>query len=213
MQKIHDNNVNEIQKLVALIHQLNARGHNTATSGNYSLFFKEMGEYALVSESGIDKAHFSIDNFLPVHLKTKKVSDDAQYTNRKSSDETAIHLAIIQEMNVGCVLHSHFLESLIFARRCPDVSYLTLTGFEMIKAFKGVTTHEEKVIIPVFDNSQDIEALALKIPLALKNSQHCYGLMLRDHGLYVWGKTVSDAKRHLEAFEYLFKLSIALHKS
>ncbi len=200
----------ELEKLVILIHQLNLKGHNLATSGNYSLYFKSMGDFALVSESGIDKSKFKTSNFLPVSLTTKKILESEEFRNRKSSDETALHLALYKEAGAGCVLHSHFLESLLFARKFPGQSYLKLTGLEMLKAFKGVKSHEETVILPAFDNTQNIDALSLKIGSALKESKNCYGIMLRDHGLYVWGSSVDEAKRHLEAFEYIFKFIVAL---
>lgn len=198
----------EVEKLVVLIHQLNQRGHNLATSGNYSLHFKSMGDYALVSESGIDKAKFQTSNFLQVHLLTKAIAGDQELQKRKSSDETAIHLALYQASSAGCVLHSHFMESLLFAKKYPGVDYLELTGLEMLKAFQGVKSHHEKIIFPVFENTQDIDALALKIAPALKASKNCFAVMLRDHGIYVWGGDVDQAKRHLEAFEYLFKFMI-----
>jgi methylthioribulose-1-phosphate dehydratase len=34
---------------------------------------------------------------------------------------------------------------------------------------------------------------------------HCYGILLAGHGIYVWGKSIEEAKRHLEVFEYVFK--------
>ncbi|MBH0183915.1 MAG: hypothetical protein HP477_00420 [Nitrospira sp.] len=32
------------------------------------------------------------------------------------------------------------------------------------------------------------------------------------HGLYVWGRTLSDAKRHLETFEYLLQCERAVRQ-
>lgn len=31
------------------------------------------------------------------------------------------------------------------------------------------------------------------------------GILLRNHGIYAWGADAFEAKRHLEAFEFLFE--------
>lgn len=202
----------DMNELASLIRHLNTKGHNLATSGNYSLRNKFMQDYVLISESGIDKANFEASNFLPVHLQTKEVLKQSPYLGRKSSDETAIHLAIYQNTNAGCVLHSHFKESLLFARLHPSVESITLTDLEMIKAFKGINSHEEELTFPVFNNTQDMDSLAKAITTSLSSYKNTYAVMLRDHGIYVWGDTVKDAKRHLEAFEYIFKFYVELRK-
>ena len=32
-----------------------------------------------------------------------------------------------------------------------------------------------------------------------------HGYLIAGHGLYTWGRTVDDALRHVEAFEFLFE--------
>lgn len=209
MNKLNITEIAEVEKLVTLIQQLNTKGHNLATSGNYSLYCESMGDYVLVSESGIDKANFTQNNFLPVHRHNKEISRESHYAGRKSSDETAVHLAIYNNTHAGCVLHSHFMESLLFARLHPNKDVITLLGLEMLKAFRGIKSHEESFVFPVFDNTQDMDALSVKLDTVLKSYRQTYAILLRDHGIYVWGKDVQEAKRHLEAFEYIFKFTVA----
>lgn len=47
--------------------------------------------------------------------------------------------------------------------------------------------------------------LAAHIEPHPQKTEPCYGFLLAGHGLYVWGTTLSDAKRHLEVFEYLLQ--------
>lgn len=75
----------------------------------------------------------------------------------------------------------------------------------MQKALSGQTTHENKLIIPIFNNLQDINLLASQI-----NDQHQitalqWGFLLRGHGLTCWGKNLDEARRHLETLDYLFE--------
>lgn len=195
----------EMKKLASLVRVMNSLGHNPATSGNYSLRSKTTPEIALVSESGIDKSKFTEDNFLPLYYSSRKMHESYTATGRKSSDETDIHLTIYQITKANCVLHSHLLDSLLFADLFPGKQFATIKGLELLKGFKGIKTHELEINIPVFDNTQDIAALAEIIKPSILSQPNSYGLLLRGHGVYVWGDSVEEAKRHLEVFEYIFK--------
>ncbi|MBC7538980.1 MAG: methylthioribulose 1-phosphate dehydratase [Bacteriovorax sp.] len=195
----------EMKKLASLVRVMNSMGHNPATSGNYSLRSKTSPDIALVSESGIDKSKFTEDNFLPIYFETRIMLPDYIKSGRKSSDETDIHLSIYQITNANCVLHSHLLDSLLFADLFTGLPYATIEGLELLKGFKGIKTHDLKINIPCFDNTQDIALLAEQIKPSILQQKNNYGLLLRGHGVYVWGDSVEEAKRHLEVFEYIFK--------
>lgn len=199
------------KKLAELVRKLNSEGHNPATSGNYSLRSKTNPEFALVSESGIDKSLFNEENFLPVLIETREMDPSYFVSGRRSSDETDIHLSLYEITKAQCVLHSHMLSALLFADLYQNSAMASITGLELIKAFKGMKTHEENLIIPLFENTQNIKELSEKIKPALIDT-HTYGIILRGHGIYVWGDSVFSAKRHLEAFEYLFNYTLASRK-
>ncbi len=195
----------EMKKLASLVRVMNSFGHNPATSGNYSLRSKTAPEIALVSESGIDKSQFSENNFLPIFYQSRQMHEAYLSSGRKSSDETDIHLSLYQITKANCVLHSHILDSLLFADLFYGKPYATIEGLELLKGFKGIKTHELKIHIPIFDNTQDIAGLAEQIKPAILAQENNFGLLLRGHGVYVWGESVEEAKRHLEVFEYIFK--------
>ena len=80
----------------------------------------------------------------------------------------------------------------------------------MLKAFHGYATHESFMDIPVFDNDQDMESLSRRVEPRLKSGPRCWGFLLKGHGLYAWGRTTQETLRHLDAFDYLFALSLKL---
>jgi methylthioribulose-1-phosphate dehydratase len=51
-----------------------------------------------------------------------------------------------------------------------------------------------------------IERLAAVIGPRLNAANHAY--LIRGHGVYVWGESMEEAERHLEALDYLFNAEI-----
>jgi len=68
-----------------------------------------------------------------------------------------------------------------------------------------VRTHEHSEWLPIIDNSQDMPALAESIGEKLNEHPNAHGFLLRRHGLYSWGETLAQAKRHIEIFEFLLE--------
>jgi methylthioribulose-1-phosphate dehydratase len=95
------------------------------------------------------------------------------------------------------------------SRSLPDTGQLLLDGYEMLKALPGVTTHETRISVPVFDNSQDTTALARIITTRLQQQPSPPAYLIRGHGINTWGASLDEAERILEAFDHL--LTCELH--
>ena len=51
----------------------------------------------------------------------------------------------------------------------------------------------------------DIPALAGRVEKVLEQWPAIHGFLLRGHGLYTWGDDLSQARRHVEIFEFLLE--------
>lgn len=189
-------------ELIAVGGRLDARGLALATSGNYSARLPD-GRLA-VTVSGSHKGRLRAEDIIPVSPQGEPL------TGQKASAETLLHTALYRLYpRVNAVLHAHSVTSVTLTRWLPDSTHLTLEGYEMLKAFPGITTHETRVDIPIFDNSQDIATLAVAVTArleALVPAAPAY--LLRGHGIYTWGATVAEAERVLEAMEHLLACEI-----
>ena len=105
------------------------------------------------------------------------------------------------------MLHTHSVNATVLSRLTPGDS-IEFEDYELQKAFSGVSTHESTVLVPIFDNDQDIERLAAKVQPWLEAHPDCVGYLIRGHGLYTWGARMSDALRQIEAFEFLFECEL-----
>jgi methylthioribulose-1-phosphate dehydratase len=186
-----------IEELIAVGRRLEARGLALATSGNYSARLSD-GRLA-VTVSGCHKGRLRPEDIMPVSPAGKPLN------TQKASAETLLHAALYRLYpHVNAVLHAHSVASVTLTRLLARRTQLTLENYEMLKAFPGVMTHETRVDIPVFDNSQDIATLADAVTdrlEALPQAPPAY--LLRGHGIYAWGATVAEAERVLEAMEHL----------
>jgi methylthioribulose-1-phosphate dehydratase len=84
---------------------------------------------------------------------------------------------------------------------------LAIEGFEMLKGLSGVTTHEHREWLPIIGNSQDYIGLSQTLEQILNEYRECHGVLLHQHGLYTWGDSIEEAKRHIEIFEFLMEVS------
>ena len=86
----------------------------------------------------------------------------------------------------------------------PDAA-VTLRGYELQKAFRGVSSHEQELVFPVFENSQDIDALAGRVDAWMDAHGTGHAYLIRGHGVYTWGRDLPECLRHLEALEFLLE--------
>ena len=180
------------------------RGWVPATAGNFSA--RLAADRVLITASGRHKGELDADSFLEVGLGGEVLSP-----GRKPSAETALHLQLYRRApELGAVLHTHSLPATLLSRLNPGG--LVLEGYEVLKAFPGVGTHETRVEVPVFPNDQDIDRLATRVEAHMGEHPGVFGYLIEGHGLYTWGRTVADARRHVEAFEFLLECELELRR-
>ncbi len=179
------------------------RGWFPATSGNLSVRIKNRSIIA-VTTSGKDKSLQTPEDFLLVDLEGKPVCSTAL----KPSAETLIHAAIYKSIpNCEAVFHIHTVMNNLVSELYRDEKKLGFKDHELIKAF-DIWEPDASISVPIVENYFDIQILANEI----KNKivPKVPGVLIRNHGIYVWGDSDFSATRHLEAFEFLFEYHIKL---
>ena len=178
------------------------RGWSPATSSNYSARIDE--EHIAITVSGRHKGQLGAGDVMVVDLAGHPVQ-----SNCRSSAETRLHTVLYEIFpEVGAVLHTHSVKATVLSRLLAPGEPLELEGYELQKAFAGVQTHESVLTVPVYDNTQDIDALAQETRDWFLGKPEQPGYLIRGHGLYTWGKTMADCLRHVEAFEFLFECEL-----
>jgi methylthioribulose-1-phosphate dehydratase len=185
-----------IHEIIAVGRRLDARGLAPATSGNYSL--RVTDDRIAITVSGSHKGRLREADVMLVDCEGSSLDQ------RIPSAETPLHVQLYRLYpHVDAVLHVHSVAAVALTRSRPKATFLALEGYEMLKALPGVTTHEARVDIPVFDNSQDTPALGRFIAARLSAGPPPPAYLIRGHGMNAWGKSLDDAERVLDAVEYL----------
>jgi methylthioribulose-1-phosphate dehydratase len=191
----------EAEALCATARWCYARGWVPATSGNFSLRDRDAARI-FISPSGLDKGGMNPADLL--HVDFNGNSGDPA---RKPSAETKLHTVIYREQpQASAILHVHTIWNTILSGRFAEQGYVSLAGYELLKGLSGVNTHEHEERVPILPNSQDYEALASRLALTLRTFDQAHGVLLSRHGLYTWGTSAAEARRHLEALEFLFEV-------
>jgi len=187
-----------VADLVAAGRWLDGRGFAPATSGNYSAKLDD-GAF-LVTVSGAHKGALGPGDFLVIEADGR-----VREHGKTPSAETPLHRMIYSRFPAaGAVLHTHSVNATVLSRHLAGKTELVLEGYELLKAFRGVETHETAIAVPIFDNTQDMPALAARVAVRLGQALAAPGFLIRGHGLYAWGMDTAEARRHVDAFEFLF---------
>jgi len=195
-----------LSQLASYAHQFYSRGWMAATAGNLSAKLSDNPlEYA-VTPSGVNKGELRPDDFLRMR-PTLEVLRGAK--GLRPSAETAIHEAIYKSVpEAGAVFHVHLVHAAVVSSGYPQPTtpqLLEIEWFEMLKAV-GVGEEKGNGKIGLFPNWQDIPRVGNDIEHYLaEHPASLPAVLIYNHGLSIWGKTMEQARNHVEAFEYIFQ--------
>lgn len=187
-------------KIIAAGNRLDRLKLAPATSGNYSIRTAE-NEMA-VTVSGAHKGMLTDNDIMRADLKGEPLED------KTPSAETLLHAALYDLYpDANAILHTHSVANTVLTRRTND-DVFQLRGYEMLKAYPNVKTHDTVVNLPIFNNTQDMLDLSTQLRQKLESEttrKATPAFMIRGHGIYGWGKNMNDALRVIEATEMMLE--------
>ena len=189
----------EIQELCATARQCYARVWVPATSGNFSV---RWGSQVFITATGLDKGTLTPEDLLEIDMDGAVLGGKG-----RPSAETGLHTVIYrQRVHARAILHVHTVWNTLLSGRFAAEGHVALSGYELLKGLAGVETHEHEERVPIIENTQEYASLAEKLKAVLQENGEAHGFLLSRHGLYTWGESVAEARRHLETLEFLFEV-------
>jgi methylthioribulose-1-phosphate dehydratase len=189
----------EVEALCATARWCYRRGWLPATSGNFSV---RAGAHIFITGSGLDKGKLTPGDLIEIDLDGRQIAGQG-----KPSAEAGLHQVIYRHrVKAHAILHVHSLWNTLLSGRLENDGEVKLEGYELLKGLSGVATHTHQERVPIITNSQNYGELTAKLETVLKERSGVHGVLLSRHGLYTWGQSVAEARRHLEALEFLFEV-------
>jgi methylthioribulose-1-phosphate dehydratase len=179
------------------------RGWVLGTSGNFSAVVSQEPLGVVITSTGLDKGSLRPGQFLEMDEEAKVLRGKG-----RPSAEALLHLAIVRERKASAVLHTHSVWGTVLSGTHAEQGGIALEGYEMLKGLEGVRTHKHREWLPILENSQDMVELAERVSKTLQDSPGMHGFLLKEHGLYTWGASLLEAKRHVEILEFLMEVLV-----
>jgi methylthioribulose-1-phosphate dehydratase len=157
----------------------------------------------LVAPTGVHKERVQPQDLFVVRPETGDVIERPADTSSRPSECLNVFREVIARRGAGAVVHTHSLEAVL----AGDVGQeaLAIERFEMLKGIRGVSYADEH-LVPVIDNTAHESELVDQVRDVLSNEwfDATFAILVRDHGAYIWGEDVWEAKRHAEVYHWLF---------
>ena len=114
-------------------------------------------------------------------------------------------------LNLGAVLHSHAYSANLITSLFEGKNEFRISHQEMIKGITGYGYYDE-LVVPIIENTAWEHELADKLGETIAKYPKAVAVLVRRHGMYVWGNNWEQAKRHGECLHYLFEVTINMKK-
>lgn len=186
--------------LVEIARDFHTRGWMAGTAGNLSARDDEKSFW--ITASGCPKGRLEQNDFLLVEIESGTVIEQAA-PGLKPSAETAIHRVIYQRFPAArACLHVHSVDACLSAEQAETAS-LPLPALEMLKGL-GIWEQSPKVSLPLFENILEVSKIAEAIQQRFsRDAPVIPALMVRGHGVTVWGGSLQEAYNRVECVEFI----------
>ena len=194
-----------------LCRQFFDEGWVTGTGGSISIRY---GNRIYMTPSGVQK-----ERILPDELYVLDINGEVLHVPPrkpggrvpKLSDCSPLFLHAFQQRQAGAVLHSHAVNCNLVTTFFDGKSEFKISHQEMIKGIAGYGYFDE-LIVPIIENTAHEHELADCLGATIAKYPRAVAVLVRRHGMYVWGKTWEEAKRHGECLHYLFDIAVEYRK-
>ncbi|KAG6494051.1 hypothetical protein ZIOFF_049069 [Zingiber officinale] len=129
----------------------------------------------------------------------------------KCSDCAPLFMKAYLMRNAGACIHSHGMESCLITMINPSAKEFRITHMEMIKGIQGHGYYDE-LVVPIIENTAHERELTESLSEAMAAYPKATAVLVRNHGIYVWGDSWINAKTQAECYHYLFDAALKLHQ-
>jgi methylthioribulose-1-phosphate dehydratase len=154
------------------------------------------------------------DDFFTVDPADGRVQRSPANPDLRPSECNQIFCLAARERGAQSVVHSHALSAVLAGdlAATTDTDHVAIRDLEMLKGIRGVANRDVH-LVPVIRNTPREGELVEQLQAVLADPRFAgtFAVVVADHGAYVWGDDVWEAKRHTEVYHFLFEAAVARH--
>ncbi|KAL9186410.1 hypothetical protein ACHAXT_005648 [Thalassiosira profunda] len=190
-------------------------GWATGTGGGVSIRVggpKENRPYRIfVAPSGVQKEDMVGDDIFELDMEREVVAPPKTPNLRQSACTPLWYVVYKHVPSAMCVIHTHSMNAQLATLLDPTEKsdVLRVTHLEMLKGV-GNHSYDSVLEVPIIDNRPTEDLLAAQLEEAIQKYPKCNAVLVRRHGVYVWGDSWEQAKAQCESFDYLFESAVKM---
>ncbi len=196
---------NPRQLIVELCRLFYEKGWASGTGGGFSV--REDGRIYL-APSGVMKERLEPEDLFVLDESGELLERPADEALRPSACASLFFNAY-RLRGAGAVLHSHSVNAMLATLVFDDV--FQVTQLEMMKGITGIGYYDE-LGVPIIENTAHEHELAGAMADAMEAHPGAHAVLVRRHGVYVWGADWDQAKTHAECYDYLFEAAVRMRQ-
>lgn len=107
-------------------------------------------------------------------------------------------------------MHGHSMNAVLATLLDTALTEFRCTHLEMMKGIAGHGFYDN-LVVPIIENTARECELTDRMRAAMLAYPRSNAVLVRRHGVYVWGKTWIEAKTQAECYDYLFGIAVRMH--
>lgn len=185
-------------------------GWVTGTGGGISI---REGSAIYIAPSGVQKERISAEDLFVQDMNGKDLKCPPVKKKLKKSQCTPLFMCAYKARNAGAVIHTHSKSAVLVTLLFPEE--FRISHLEMIKGIQNQQLnryyrYDEELVVPIIENTCFECDLEESMAVALEKYPQTTAVLVRRHGLYVWGDTWQQAKTQCECYDYLFDIVVQM---
>ncbi|XP_057505860.1 probable bifunctional methylthioribulose-1-phosphate dehydratase/enolase-phosphatase E1 2 isoform X2 [Actinidia eriantha] len=195
-------------------------GWVSGTGGSISIKVQDnsipkSSQLIVMSPSGVQKERMVPEDFYVLssdgYILLTPPLKPCPHNQPKCTDCAPLFLKVYEICNAGAVIHSHGMESCLVTMIHPFSKEFRITHMEMIKGIQGHGYHDQ-LVVPIIENTAREGELLESLTEAIRAYPKTTAVLVRNHGVFIWGDSWIAAKTQAECYHYLFDAAIKLHQ-
>lgn len=186
--------------------------HRAAPVCAYSSSF--FSDKIYLAPSGVQKERMEPEDLFEVELDGREYACPPPSKGFTASQCTPLFFNAYNLRSAGACIHTHSQHA-VMATLLTQGNEFRITHQEMIKGIRIGSTKSnlrffDELVVPIIENTAEERDLTDRMKQAMIDYPDTNAILVRRHGVYVWGESWQKAKTMCECYDYLFEIGVKM---